>query len=227
MIKATRQPRRRAAVFIAAALTAAVLVMLALRPAAADSPRAAELSAADKADIGRVEDYLNGIATLNARFLQISTNGGYAKGAIYLWRPGRMRIEYDPPTPILIVADGSSLFYQDKDLGQISEVPIGATPASVLLDERIALLSGRFTIVGFERQARVLRLTMVKTEDAGEGRITLIFGDRPLVLKKWTITDAQGITTTVSLLKSRFGVPLKAELFQFEIPEEEDMGPDS
>jgi outer membrane lipoprotein-sorting protein len=227
MIKATRQPRRRAAVFIAAALTAAVLVMLALRPAAADSPRAAELSAADKADIGRVEDYLNGIATLNARFLQISTNGGYAKGAIYLWRPGRMRIEYDPPTPILIVADGSSLFYQDKDLDQISGVPIGATPASVLLDERIALLSGRFTIVGFERQARVLRLTMVKTEDAGEGRITLIFGDRPLVLKKWTITDAQGITTTVSLLKSRFGVPLKAELFQFEIPEEEDMGPDS
>ncbi len=220
MIQATREPRRRAAAaFVAAALTAAVLVVP--PPAAADPPQAAELSAADKADIGRIEDYLNRLATLEARFLQISTNGNHAEGAIYLWRPGRMRIEYDPPTPILIVADGSSLFYHDKELDQVSEIPIGATPASVLLDEKIVLLSGEFTIIGFEPGARVLRLTLVKTEDAGEGSITLIFGDRPLILKKWTITDAQGITTTVSLLKSRFGIPLKAELFQFEIPDME------
>ncbi len=198
------------------------MVVLTPRGVFADPPQAAELSTADMADIGRIEGYLNQLGTLDARFLQVSTNGGYAEGAIYLWRPGRMRIEYDPPTPILIVADGSSLFYQDKELDQISEIPLGATPASVLLDEKITLMSGGFTIVGFERQARVLRLTLVKTEDAGEGRITLVFGDRPLVLKKWTITDAQGIMTTVSLLKRRFGVPLKAELFEFEIPEIED-----
>ena len=220
MIRLTREPRRlAAAAFVAAALTAAVLAVP--PPAAADPPQAAELSAADKADIGRIEDYLNRLTTFEARFLQISTNGNQAEGAIYLWRPGRMRIEYDPPTPILIVADGSALFYHDKELDQISEVPIGATPASVLLDEKIVLLSGEFTIIGFKRESRALRLALVKTEDAGEGSITLIFGDRPLILKKWTITDAQEITTTVSLLKSRFGVPLKAELFQFETPEME------
>ena len=36
-------------------------------------------------------------------------------GYIYLRKPGRLRVEYDPPVPILLVADGGLLSYYDKD----------------------------------------------------------------------------------------------------------------
>ncbi len=55
------------------------------------------LSEADRTDLARIEAYLNGLTTMQARFLQFSSDGCYAEGHIYVERPGRMRIEYDPP----------------------------------------------------------------------------------------------------------------------------------
>src|SRR5581483_11319994 len=74
---------------------------------AAPAPRPAAVTAEDRADMQRIEQYLNGIHTLSGRFQQFSQDGGTAGGAVYVSRPGRMRFEYDKPTPILIVADGT------------------------------------------------------------------------------------------------------------------------
>ena len=68
-----------------------------------------KLTEADRALVKRVEDYLNGLTTLQARFLQSSSNGSYAEGDIYVERPSRMRFEYDPPVPLLIIAAGSTM----------------------------------------------------------------------------------------------------------------------
>jgi len=187
-------------------------------PAAAQMVEAADLSAADEADVRRIEAYMNKLDTLSARFLQISSNGAQAEGDLFISRPGRMRIQYDPPFPVFIVADGTWLIYVDKELDQVSHVPLDQTPAGILLDERIRILGDRFTITNFEKSANVLRLSVYKTNDPGEGALTLIFSDKPLALKKWTITDAQGILTSVSLLGSRYGLPLDGGLFKFDSP---------
>ena len=185
-------------------------------PAAAAPPEA-RLSAADRQDIARIESYLNDIETMRARFLQVTSNGAYSEGTFFLWRPGRMRIEYDPPVPILIVADGRSLIYHDKKLEQVSYLGLDSGPAGLLLAERVSL-TDTVTVTRFQRGARALRVTLVKTDDAGEGSITLIFEDRPLIFKKWMIVDAQGVEITVSLLGPRFGHPLDPELFRFVDP---------
>ncbi|MEE8270591.1 MAG: outer membrane lipoprotein carrier protein LolA, partial [Alphaproteobacteria bacterium] len=86
-------------------MIAALCAMAALpvaRPAAAQST----LSPDDASAIRRIETYLNGLSTVQARFTQISEVGGVAQGTFYLSRPGRMRIEYDPPIPYLYIADG-------------------------------------------------------------------------------------------------------------------------
>ncbi len=184
------------------------------------SPLAALLSDADRADIARIERYINEIETLQARFLQVSSTGDYAEGTLFLWRPGRLRIEYDPPNPILIVANRTWLIYEDKELEQITQLPLAATPADILVAENISLFSDAFTITRFERGAGSLRLTVTRAEDPLAGNITLVFSDRPLALKKWTVIDAQGVATTVSLLGSRLGAPLNPKLFEFELPEE-------
>ncbi|MDP7602638.1 MAG: outer membrane lipoprotein carrier protein LolA, partial [Alphaproteobacteria bacterium] len=80
--------------------------------AAAFSPNAEQ-----QAEIGRVERYLNGTVTLQARFSQIAPDGEVSEGTFYLRRPGRLRFEYDPPNPVLVMADGVWLIYHDRELG--------------------------------------------------------------------------------------------------------------
>ena len=188
--------------------------------AAQSASQAARLSDADRADIIRIERHINEIETLQARFLQVTSTGDYSEGTLFLWRPGRLRIEYDPPSPMLIVANRTWLIYEDKELEQITQLPLAATPADILVADNISLFSDAFTITRFERGAGSLRLTVARAEDPLAGNITLVFSDRPLALKKWTVIDAQGVATTVSLLGSRLGAPLNPKLFEYELPEE-------
>ena len=205
-------------VFVRHPFVAGLLVVAAaLIDPAASAPPDGRLSAADHVDITRIETYFNGIETMQARFLQATSTGAYSEGTFSLWRPGRMRIEYDPPVPILIVADGRSLVYHDTKLMQVSYLGIDDGPAGLLLAERVSL-SDVVTVTRFERGARVIRVTVVKDDDPLEGSLTLIFEDRPLILRKWIIADAQGVETTVSLLGPRFGIPLDPELFRFDDP---------
>lgn len=191
-------------------LAAGAALLVAAAPALA-------LSDADKADVQRIEQYLNRMDTVRARFFQRSSDNTFAEGNLYLWRPGRMRIEYDPPTPILIVADGTFLIYFDKSLEQVSYLGLDATPAGILLRETVSF-SGDLEVTAFERGAGVLRVTVVQAKDPLAGSITMVFADDPLILRKWTVTDAQGVITEVSLLGARFGVELDPELFRFKDP---------
>jgi len=173
---------------------------------------------ADRADISRIEAYLNTIKTMQARFLQVSSDGDYSEGALYFSKPGKMRLEYDAPNPNLIVSDGVNLTFFDKELGQASYFDLEGTQAAVLLADNISFSSGDVIVTRFERGPGVLRLTVIKGKDPLEGNMTLIFSDRPLGLKKWAVTDAQGIVTNISLLDPRFGVSVDPKLFDVEVP---------
>lgn len=209
------------AIAVAVALAALLLprtATAATSPNGSAEPTLADLSPKDRSDIARIQTYLNNIHTLQAGFLQVSSQGGYSQGVISLSRPGKMRIAYAPPTHILIVADGQFLIYNDTELGQVSYVPIGSTAADILLNKNIKLTGGDLEIIDFVNADHVLRVSVVRKKDPLGGVLTLIFDDNPLALRKWTIKDAQGILTTVSLQNPRFGIPLNPKLFHFKAP---------
>jgi outer membrane lipoprotein-sorting protein len=174
------------------------------------------LDEAALADVARIERYLNELTTIDSRFVQFSAQG-IAEGRIVLSRPGELRIEYEPPVPVLMVASGFLLMYHDRELLQTSYLPVSETPAAFLLDEKIEL-SGDVTITGFERGPASLRLTIIQTEAADAGSITLTFEDAPLRLVKWQITDAQGNDVDVALLEPKFGVEVDSGLFSLVDP---------
>src|SRR5215469_17639431 len=172
--------RRRLIVRSSALALAASLMPLA-RTFAAAPPKAAALTSDQKADVDRVQAYLNGIRTLASRFEQASGDGGTATGKLWLARPGRMRFEYDSPVPVLLVANGKNIFYYDKELQQVSELRVEDTPAGFLLRDQIAL-SGDVTLTRFEHNPGAVRLTMVETREPGQGSATLVLDDKPLQL---------------------------------------------
>lgn len=180
-------------------------------------PSAAALTPADREDVTRVEDYLNGFKTLRARILQIADNGGTAEGTLYLSRPGRLRLEYDPPVPILLVAHDGFLIHYDKELKAVTHLPINSTPAGLLVRERVQL-SGDVTVTKVERGPGSLRISLVQTKEPNAGHITLVFSERPFVLSNWQVVDAQGSVTRVSLVDPRTNLSLDPSLFTFTDP---------
>ena len=174
---------------------------------------AARLTAQDKTDLKRVEDYLEGLSTLKAGFLQISSNGEVASGKIFMSRPGKMRFEYDPPASILMIADGIFLVYIDKDLDQVTHIFLKSTPVNFLVREDIRM-DGDITVTRVARSPGVLRLTVQDTNEPEKGSLTLIFADNPLALRKWTVIDAQNIRTNVTLTGLETGMTLDPKLFQ-------------
>jgi outer membrane lipoprotein-sorting protein len=189
-----------------------------VKEAAAARPKAAEISGEERAAINRIEQYLNGMTTLQARFLQASSNGQFAEGNLYISRPDQLRIEYDPPVPVLIVTSGRWLVYYDKQLQQVSHIPLRSTPASILTRPNISLLGGDLILTDFESKAGTLRVTLVQASDPYSGKVSLVFDENPMALRKWTVVDAQGIETDVSLVTARFDEPLDRKLFQFRDP---------
>lgn len=209
--------RRLIAPALLASALLASMVMTAAAPAMAQQQKGIALSQEDRADVARVEAYVNGLRTLKANFLQLNNNGGIARGTFYLQRPGKMRFEYEPPTPVLMVADGTFLIYYDSMLQQISYLPLGSTPIGVLVRDRIQF-SGELTVTGLVREANTIRISMRQTKEWDQGELTLVFSDNPLKLEQWTVLDAQRQTTRVTLINPEPGIRLDPKLFEFEDP---------
>lgn len=173
----------------------------------------------DQATIGRIEAYLNGLTSVQSRFVQRAANGGQATGSLYIERPGKMRVEYDPPVPVLIVSTGVLLILFDAELGQTTHLPIEASPASVLIRDAVSL-GDDVEVRGLARGDGLVHLTLGDEGrlGMGAGQITLDFVEDPLDLRSWTVVDAEGKTTKVSLLDPRYGVNLDPVLFKFVDP---------
>lgn len=180
---------------------------------AAPPASAQGLTADQRADVERVEDYFNALTTMRSTFLQASSNGLIARGVVWLSRPGRMRFEYAPPSPVLITADGIWLTYQDNEIEQTTQVPLIASPLSVLVSEEVTLKED-LIVEAVSKESNVLRLQLRHRDDPDQGAVVLTFQDKPLSLKQWVITDAQGIEVKVALLDPVFGIDLPADLWQ-------------
>ena len=180
-------------------------------------PQAATLSDLDKADVTRIVDYLNNIHTMTSHFQQIASDGSDTSGTVWIERPGRMRLEYDPPSPILIVADGRGVYYWDNKLEQLSQIGLEDTPAWFLLRPDIKV-TGDVTVTRFQRDPGVLQLTMVESDRPEMGSVTLTLADKPLELRQWTVIDAQSRPVTVSLVDPRYGLPINPNQCEFIDP---------
>jgi outer membrane lipoprotein-sorting protein len=175
--------------------------------------RAAPLSPQDRADIARIEAYLNGLKTLKAHFIQTTRDGEISEGTAWLQRPGKMRFQYNPPAPFLLIAAHGVLTFNDSALQQTSNISLGRTPLGILLAENVTL-SGAVTVTNLQRLPGQIQVTLVRTESPGDGSLTLIFADNPLALKQWTVVDAQRRETHVTLYNVQLGGSFDQQLFE-------------
>ncbi len=189
-----------------AALSAAVLSLLALLPANAQQ---------GGIGVPQIEQYFNGIRSLKARFVQSNPNGSVVQGTLYVRRPGRMRFEYDAPSQLKIVADGYQVTMWDNATRDFGQWPIGWTAASFLVKDPL-VLSGDLTVEKLERVNGMLEATMSQARRPQEGKVIVRLAENPLLLRGWTIIDNRGNRVTVSLSEMQSGLQLADSLFKNE-----------
>ncbi len=174
------------------------------------------LTDAEAAAVKKAEAALNSATTMKSRFLQVNADGSTFEGDFYLQRPGKMRLVYDPPTPMLMVADGAFLIYVDKQMDDVSHLALNDTPAGLLLKKDLSFSDPSVKLLGVRLGAGTVEITATQAKDPAAGRLTFVFSDSPFELRQWKVVDAQNKEVRVTLQNPTYGAPIDSKLFRYD-----------
>lgn len=193
--------------------------------AAVGAPAAipAALEQADPATVlAQANAYFNGLNTLTGSFMQISADGRRIGGKLSLVKPGRLRFDYDQPSPLEVVADGQSVAVRDRKLGTQDLYFIAQTPLKFLLREKIDLARD-LTVTEVVNEPGGIRIALEdRATLGGTSKIQLYFDAEVKTLSQWRITDPQGYLTTVQLSNLQRGKAVDGSLFFINYGRAED-----
>jgi outer membrane lipoprotein-sorting protein len=147
----------------------------------------------------RVSAYLSNVRALSGNFVQVGPDGSKSDGEFYLQKPGRIRFDYNPPSPIELIADGSSVVVRDRKLATQDLYPLSQTPLRFLLADHIDLLRDTNLVGVYADDVFVTVVIEERQIIGGTHRLMIMFGAKDYQLRQWTVTDPQGYDTTVAV----------------------------
>ncbi len=167
-------------------------------------------------DLAEIENYLNGIKTLKANFVQTASNGTVSEGLLYIEKPSKLRMEYAPPAEILLIGNGDYVVFNDRELDQITNIDYEDIPATMILADEVKIDNKNLKVLDFYKDAGLTSVTLEYAKDKNVGPITLVFSNNPFELKQWKIIDPQSVEVTLSLYDVIKDQPLDENLFKFQ-----------
>ena len=183
-----------------------------VNPASAGKIPPLTLNPQQTQSIQKINAYLNGFQTLKSDFLQISSKGQSAQGVLLISKPGKLRFEYAPPNPLLIVSDGRWLTIKNKVKERGDQFPLSATPLRLVVAPQIDLLA-ETDIIGFDSKDGITSISMVDRKGSLGGYIVLVFDEQNNKLQQWVIVDGKNRQTTVQLSNIVTGGSFDPKLF--------------
>jgi outer membrane lipoprotein-sorting protein len=179
-------------------------------------PQVAFAQALPKAEQGAVITAVgravNAITRLQGRFTQTNPDGTTVGGRFWLQRPGKVRFEYDAPSPLLLISDGTNVVLQDRRLRTTDRYPLRQTPLYFLLKANVDLARD-VIVTGVERRGGNDFLAMRDRRREADGELIVSFDQTTNALEEWTIRDRQGRSTRVRLINPVQGPPIAQSQF--------------
>ena len=159
----------------------------------------AGLSPEQSAIVERVDNYLSNVQVMTGNFVQVAPDGRRSQGEFYISKPGRVRFEYDDPSPIELIADGQSVVVRDRNLATQDVYPLSQTPLRFLLADHVDLTKDSNLVAVYADDVFITVVVEEKNGVVGTSRLMIMFSAKDMQLKQWTVTDPQGYDTTVAL----------------------------
>ena len=169
------------------------------------------------ADIKKIENYLNSITTMEADFVQMASNGATSEGKLYISKPSKIRMEYAPPTDVLIVGNGDEVIFHDKELDQITNIDYDDVPGTKILTDTIKIDGNILKVSDFYKDSGSTTITLEYAKQKEMGPMTLVFSNQPFALKQWKIIDPQSVEVSLSLYDLTTNKALDENLFSYKV----------
>ena len=172
-----------------------------------------KLSASPKTEnnFRAVKEYLKNLNTLEASFIQISSDGDIKRGKIFLNLPGKLRIDYIEPDDLLITSNGFWLTVQNQKLKQTNNLPLERTPLNLFLNKKFNFEDN--SNIKYKIESDVVTLTFFEDKKLKESKFELEFNLNPIRLRKWVIIDEFENQTSVMLQNIKLDVKLSNKIF--------------
>ena len=201
-----------------AVLGLGLMLIAAVPPAAAKS---ISISPEQAKSINVISKYINSFKTMQGEFTQLSPKGNLSRGVFYISKPGKMRFEYAPPNPFLIVSDGKWLTIKNTKKEKGDQFPLSQTPLRLVLGTKVDILKDT-NIINFEEQDGLTSITLEDRESTlAGGQLTLVFDQNRKALQQWVVIDGKGRRTTVTLENMVAGIETDPKLFVVKINRKE------
>ncbi len=164
------------------------------------------------ASIASLSRSINAITRIQGRFLQTNPDGSTIGGRFWLQRPGKVRFEYDVPSPLLLISDGATVSLQDRRLRTTDRYPLRKTPLYFLLKGNVSLEKD-VLVTGVENRGGMTIMAVRDKAREADGELTIIYDDIANQLREWAIADRQGRVTRVRLVDVSTGGTINQTLF--------------
>lgn len=169
-------------------------------PVRRQAPRAARGIDADTRDIAQhVNAYFNSIRFMQGDFVQVGPDGRRTTGKLYLDKPGKIRFQYNAPSPVEIIADGQSVAVRDRRLNTQDIYPLSQTPLRFLLSDRVDIMRDANVTSVTRDPDYVIVMLEERQAIGGTNRLMILFNASDFTLRQWTVFDAQGYETSVAV----------------------------
>jgi outer membrane lipoprotein-sorting protein len=177
-------------------------------------PAAEAASGADAKTVKAISKHFSSVPSLKGEFVQFGPKGEQTGGKFYLQRPGKIRFDYDKPSPISVFADGKTIAINNKKLKTWDFIPLSKTPLRLLLASKIDVTDK--SIKSVKTEVDLTTIVLGDRSVFGSSKITLMFDPKSYELRQWTITDNQGKDTSVMIFNVEENVKLSKRLFKID-----------
>ncbi|MCA0431946.1 MAG: outer membrane lipoprotein carrier protein LolA [Proteobacteria bacterium] len=189
------------------------LSALTVAPAIATNPTPIALNSAQTAAMQRINTYINSFQSLRGEFTQISPKGQTTRGILFLSKPGKIRFDYAPPNPLLIVSDGKWLTIKNRAKEKGDQVPLNSTPLRFIVAPKIDLMK-EASVLSFEEADGLTTVALADREGKLGGYIVIVYDNVQDTLQQWVIVDGKGRRTTVQFANLERDVQIDQKLFR-------------
>jgi outer membrane lipoprotein-sorting protein len=162
--------------------------------------------------ISAISNHFRNVPTMKGEFVQFGPKGEQTGGTFYIERPGKLRLDYEDPSPLLLISNGKTLAVRNAKLKTWNYYPLDKTPLSLLLSNRIDIDDK--SIRSVQTSNDMTTVVMGDKTVFGDAEITLLFDPVSEDLRQWTVKDAQGKETSVLILNVEKNISLSDDLFK-------------
>jgi outer membrane lipoprotein-sorting protein len=206
--------------FVLTRILAVIGVLFTLAQAGhAEKYKPLNLTDEQTASVNKITKFMNSYQSLRGDFVQTSARGQKARGIVLISKPGKMRFEYEPPNPLVVIADGRWLTIKNKVKERGDQYPLSSTPLRLVVSPKVNLLK-ETEVVAFDSKDGLISVAFQDKKTSVGGYLVLVFDETANMLQQWIIVDGKGRKTTVELANIEFGGKFDPKLFIGKIDRE-------